>query len=493
MNRRDFSGASFALPAPVTKILFSAFFLVLTGLTSVSADPDFDLEEAENTLASQWQQINTSDIRHDLFLKDLENILRTDPARAEWQIRRFDAAYKPFFDLMHAYIKPKFDFVIAKFLNEAAELHDETFANGENVPKPIKKLRAKMLAAAAEYKRLEGEYGKGEDRLRILAFRDFFKYYERYLKKLGYKSPLNQRVKSNLRLAWRFANYLRVSPYVGQFIWDINQPKEKQVVDGHTLATNHVFHAFKRAGEVAGYNVKVEGRENIIRDHSDGVLTFYVPNHSRPILDQIVLGHAEIIDFAILTNFVPNVPFVKSRVNDVRSIIVVGKRKHNAVDSTARTLEAWNDGFHTIIDYGQGATLGGIRELMKVRDSFILKVIKAYVDKGQPLRIVPVSMVGTDFVLNKVDPTVPMKVIIHKQIPPDAVKALIRSHDPLVLGRLIQAHWQTTHAEPDNLFSQQPRTEKLLTEIRSILSAPEPAEVFCERVLDELKYGTSSK
>ncbi len=247
--------------------------------------------------------------------------------------------------------------------------------------------------------------------------------------------------------------FIRVLPSFGKTIfYMIAKPN---TAPGKAPATEEINKLLKKFGDELGIQVDVQGRENLPTPKAlgkDKVITLVTPTHRDATLDAVVmsnLGLGKALLVMAPDQFLPKK--LADKMDAVDSIIGVGRGSDLPINKIIEQLN--NKKSDTIVIYPEGSINAGLEESRPLRGKFSEGLIKALLDEGYKVNIVPVTYEGTGRFGHEIsngnlftwqDKGLKLKAVVNPVIDDTTVRTMFNNFGSQAVSRIIRGDWFAT-------------------------------------------------
>ncbi len=351
----------------------------------------------------------------------------------------------------------------------------------------------RLLDAHSSYLSHLDKYGTPKDVFRLAAIRDVFGASKQYFERLEAVTATTGE---------KFAIFRRKLAAFPQRLWE-NLKLLALVPDAIRLGVDILFHgggkvnstvnaAFVKAAELKGYSVKIHGKENLalatIHKESKTV-NIIAKVHRGPVLDNMVLAHLGLKDYAFVTSFGSVIPeFYSSRLKDNPGIAFVGPGFPNGIETV--TEKAIQNPERIMVNYAEGS-IGNMGETRPIAEKFSTAMIPEFRKKGYRVNLIPVTSQAASFLKNDIGSDLLFGKIIDARVHPpitDEMISFLESSGRLKdLGILLRATWltelETSGGEGGRLAEGALTLRGMEEMLVKYMNLPNSTKSFCPRLL----------
>jgi hypothetical protein len=370
----------------------------------------------------------------------------------------------------------------------------EHFYGPTNIRAILRKARA-LKRLAAEYRELEPLYGTSQDYRRIAVYQKFYARVVAFSERIRgfdptapYAPPdslIDWAYRIGRGLAWLASHFLSLVILTVTFFRILWVALSKPKAGSGTPFTQRVDKLFQTFGRIKGYEVSVEGEENIPREESDATVTVFAPAHRHGVTDNVTFSQLHLRDYLVFAavDQLPLLPkFLKDRIASTQGLIPVGKDRGPSVD---RALEAVAQGLSTnILVYPEGTVSEGFKGTRPPRKNFGEHLVRRIRASGRGLRLVPVTYLdNARFLdlpsLSKAPSERQRRVAVSRPLTTGMIDALLAAGGGEMVNRMVRLAW----------------LENLVTDEQHLLGLDRVREVEkrLDRELDGIRYWGSTE
>lgn len=428
------------------------------------------LEELERKTEWEGIALRRAGLSGDDLVKNTHGL--SDPyelSKIDAQMRRYQNSYD---DL----VKAELDNMIGKARAVLMEIAKDPKVSSKHRRKVIE-----MLEMDVEFQENKPLYGTGPDVKRKAPYQNFFASFKQLHDDM-HPLPIAERIKNKLAgIVGLMKTYISLRGQIPGFLRKLYFPKkgEKPQMVG---ALSDGFNAF---AEGAGYNVKVEGRENIPElpplTKERKVINIFAPTHRQGIHDGILMAEVMPRDsmlFMAPRNFLG--PQLGGQFKGVKGFIAVEPSKpakpgqpkppkKNPVDVLLKQLDETKS--QNVFIYPEGGLPTGILENMPVRENFGASLIPTLRKMGYEVNLIPITYENSARFMNKRVTDVEgknLRAVFHPAVP-DETLGKWEKYDPTFVNRYLRTvHMQGLETNERQLAGML-RPDRLMPELNRFL------------------------
>ena len=211
-----------------------------------------------------------------------------------------------------------------------------------------------------------------------------------------------------------------------------------------TCAVDDLFRSY---GELLGYRVEVEGREEIPASHPDKEVRVFAPAHRHGVTDNVTFAHLGLPDYLVF-NAVDQLPVLPRRLKDraaeTNGLIPVGGGRGPSVE---RALDALGRGVsRNLLIYPEGSVSEGFRGTRPPRRNFGEGLVRRIRESGFDLRLLPVTYLDTARFLDlpprsRAPEEYRLRVTVSPALDSAMVDALLDAGGGEAVNRMVRMAW----------------------------------------------------
>lgn len=351
----------------------------------------------------------------------------------------------------------------------------------------------RLLDAHSEYLRHLDKYGTPKDVFRLAAIREVFAASKRYFERLesataspgGKFAIFRRKLASFPKRLWENLKLLALLPDAVRLGFDI-------LFHGGGRVNATVNSAFIKAAELKGYSVRIQGKENLALAtvHKESkTVNIIAKVHRGPVLDNMVLAHLGLKDYAFVTSFGSVIPeFYSSRLKDNPGIAFVGPGFPNGIETV--TEKAIENPERIMVNYAEGS-IGNMGETRPIAEKFSTAMIPELRKKGYRVNLIPVTSQSASFLKKDIDSDLLFGKIIEARVHSpitDEMITFLEANDRLKdLGVLLRSTWLTELETSGGVSGRMIEGALTLRGMEEMLlkymNLPNSTKSFCPRLL----------
>jgi hypothetical protein len=416
-----------------------------------------DLHALENDLENHWGELRKQGYG---FSEVCERLSEPGLEREERHrfLRRASEAQGEFLSRLDRFSRLEHAHFMGQVLHELdrAVQTIERFYGPTNIRAILRKARV-LKRLAARYRELEPLYGTSQDHRRIVVYQEFYARVVAFSEKIRWLDPtapypppaslIDWAYTIGRGLAWLATHFLSLVMLVVTFVRALWVAYSKPKARSGTPFTNRIDQLFRAFGKIKGYDVIVEGRENLPRGESASIVTVFAPAHRHGVTDNVTFSHLQLRDYLVF-NAVDQLPllprFLKERIASTPGLIPVGKGRGPSVD---RALEAVAQGLSTnILVYPEGTVSEGFKGTRPVRSHFGENLVRRIRESSRGLRVVPVTYPdNARFLdlppLSRAASERRRRVVVSRPLTTEMIDALLEAAGGEMVNRMVRLAW----------------------------------------------------
>jgi hypothetical protein len=368
-------------------------------VTANLSDPSLKLKEQQERLYAQRKGLMD---REKILEELMQELLALSPEKNHPEkFEQWLVSQKIFQNNYDSYTLAKLRYILDKVTSEFAQL--PASLSGHISGAALKKIIAqveKIQDSEKKYLAEQEKFGESKDYLRLQAFTQYFKTVaeaaktlreslrsSRIIRQLPKQDIPKDRSPSFLE---KISHFFKISGQLQKLAHSsyIKLPAEKPGYTPHVIAIDKIS---KSLNELHGQKVEILGGENLqVSTPESNIVTIFASTHNSALQDREALAYLNLKDYLVVAAVDLFLPKTAAKRADLApDIIAVGSKHPDAIKKMLASLA--KNTSRNIMIHPQGA-LPVVNENLPNRDNFEKKLVKALLENGYQVRVIPLTL-----------------------------------------------------------------------------------------------------